>query len=115
MAALFSRREVPQDISRLTGAGLEKRQTAIEVLKVFQAQKSRKIISQCHTAWETVILVPTDQPLKALARALIPLLEPSMDEVEHLVKATKLAEHFRLREVSLSDIVERHRVQSHSL
>ncbi|MBV8173613.1 MAG: hypothetical protein JO151_03500 [Verrucomicrobia bacterium] len=30
------------------------------------------------TAWETVILVPTDQPLKAFARAFLPLLEPSM-------------------------------------
>ena len=66
-----------------------------------------RLRSDRHTAWETVILAPTDQPLKALARALIPLVEPTMDEIDRLVKATKLAEHFRLREVSLSDIVER--------
>ena len=46
------------------------------------------------TAWETVILVPTDQPLKAFARAFLPLLEPSMGEVDRLVEATKLADHF---------------------
>ena len=58
-------------------------------------------------AWETLILVPTDQPLKALARALVPLLEPTMGEVDRLAEANKLAEHFRLREISLSEIVER--------
>src|SRR6516165_6454623 len=66
-----------------------------------------KLRSDRHTAWETVILVPTDQPLKALARALIPLLEPTMGEVDRLAEATKLAERFRLEEISLSDIVER--------
>ena len=34
------------------------------------------------TTWETVILVPTDQPLKAIARAFLPLMEPSMGEVD---------------------------------
>jgi hypothetical protein len=59
------------------------------------------------TVWETVILVPTDQPLKALARALVPLLEPTMGEVDRLGEATKLAEHFRSGTISLCDIVER--------
>jgi hypothetical protein len=66
-----------------------------------------RLRSDRHTAWEIVILVPTDQPLKALARALIPLLEPIMGEVDRLAEATKLAEHFRSKVVSLSDIVER--------
>jgi WD40 repeat protein len=59
------------------------------------------------TAWETLILVPTDQPLKALARALVQLLEPTMREVDRLAEALKLAEHFRSRTISVYDIVER--------
>jgi hypothetical protein len=58
-------------------------------------------------AWENVILVPTDRPLKALAMALVPLLEPTMGEVDRLVEAAKLAEHFRSETISLYDIVER--------
>jgi len=65
-----------------------------------------KLRSDRNTAWEIVVLVPTDQPLKALARAFLPLLEPTMGEVDRLAEATKLAEHFRLGEISLSDIVE---------
>jgi hypothetical protein len=60
-----------------------------------------------NTVWETVILVPTDQPLKALARAFLPLLEPSMGAVDRLAEATKLAEHFRSGAISLYDIVGR--------
>jgi type II secretory pathway predicted ATPase ExeA len=59
------------------------------------------------TAWETVILVPTDQPLKALARAFVPLLEPTKDEVDRLAEAGKLAEHLQSATISLDDIVER--------
>jgi WD40 repeat protein len=66
-----------------------------------------RLRSDRRTAWETVILVPTDQPLKALARAFVPLLEPTMGEVDRLAEATKLAEHFRLETISLYDIVER--------
>src|SRR4029077_16018235 len=66
-----------------------------------------KLRSDRRTAWETVILVPTDQPLKALARAFVPLLEPTMGEVGRLAEAAKLAEHFKLGTVSLYDIVER--------
>jgi hypothetical protein len=66
-----------------------------------------RLRSDRRTAWETVTLVPTDQPLKALARAFLPLLEPSMGEVDRLAEATKLAEHFKSGTVSLYDIVER--------
>ena len=59
------------------------------------------------TAWETVILVPTDEPLKALSRAFLPLLEPSMGEVDRLAEANKLAEHFRSGTISFCDIVGR--------
>jgi hypothetical protein len=59
------------------------------------------------TTWETVILVPTDQPLKAIARAFLPFLEPSMGEVDRLAEATKIAEHFRSGTISLYEIVGR--------
>jgi hypothetical protein len=59
------------------------------------------------TAWETLILVPTAQPLKALARSLVPLLEPAMGEVDRLAEAAKLAEHFRSGTISLHDTIER--------
>src|SRR6516164_8586504 len=66
-----------------------------------------RLRSNREVAWETVILVPTDQPLKALARALVPLLEPTMSEVDRLAEAAKLAEHFRSGTISLYDIVGR--------
>ena len=66
-----------------------------------------RLRSDRYTVWETVILVPTAEPLKALSNALAPLLEPTMDEVDHLAQAGKLAEHLRAETVSLSDIVER--------
>jgi WD40 repeat protein len=66
-----------------------------------------RLRSDGNAAWETMILVPTDQPLKALARAFLPLLEPSMGEVDRLAEVTKLAEHFRLGTISLYDIIER--------
>jgi type II secretory pathway predicted ATPase ExeA len=66
-----------------------------------------KLRGDRRTAWETVILVPTDQPLKALARALVPLLVPTMGEVDRLAEAARLAEHFRSGTISLCDIVDR--------
>ena len=63
--------------------------------------------SERRTAWETVILVATDRPLKALATAFVPLLEPTMGEVDRLAEAAKLAEHLRSGAISLDAIVER--------
>src|SRR4029077_12927605 len=54
-----------------------------------------------------VTLVPADQPLKAIAMALIPFLEPTMDEVDRLAAAGKLADHLNSGTISLSDIVGR--------
>jgi hypothetical protein len=56
-----------------------------------------------HTVWETLILVPTDQPLEALAGAIVPLLEPTLGEVDRLAEVTKLAKHLRSGTISLSD------------
>jgi energy-coupling factor transporter ATP-binding protein EcfA2 len=66
-----------------------------------------RLRSDRRTAWETVILVPTAEPMKALAKALIPLLEPAMSEVDRLRESGKLASSFKSGEVSLYDIVER--------
>lgn len=57
------------------------------------------------TTWEIATLFPGDQPLKALARAVSPLLEPeTMDETDRLVKINKLAEAFAKQDVSLHDV-----------
>jgi TIR domain/AAA ATPase domain len=66
-----------------------------------------RLRSHRRTAWETVILVPTAEPLKALSKALIPLLEPAMSEVDRLRESSKLAGSLKSGEVSLYDIVER--------
>jgi TIR domain len=59
------------------------------------------------TAWEIVLLVPTDQPLKALAAALVPFLEPTKSEVDRLEEAGKLAGLFAGGTVSLHHVVQR--------
>jgi hypothetical protein len=66
-----------------------------------------RLRSDRRMAWETVVLVPTDQPLKALAKSLLPLLEPTMSEVDRLVEAAKLAEHVGSGTISLYDTIER--------
>jgi hypothetical protein len=66
-----------------------------------------RLRSDRRTAWGTVILVPPDQPLKALAKALVALLEPNLSEVDRLTESAKLAECFLSRTISLYDIIER--------
>src|SRR6516225_2961607 len=110
-APFFFGREVP--IERLMDE--VRRQQFVAVVGASGSGKSSivraglvpKLRKDRDTAWETVILVPTDQPLKALARAFLPLLEPSMGEVDRLVEATKLTEHLRSGTISLYDIVGR--------
>src|SRR5215469_1946646 len=59
------------------------------------------------TNWEIVTFVPTDHPLEAMAGALVPLLEPTMGEVDRLVEASKLAEHFRSERISFASVLRR--------
>jgi hypothetical protein len=59
------------------------------------------------TTWEFISLVPTDQPLKALATALVPFLEPTKSEVDRLEEADKLAGLFTGGRVSLYNVVRR--------
>jgi tetratricopeptide (TPR) repeat protein len=66
-----------------------------------------RLRSDRNAAWEIVTLVPTDQPLKSIAMALMPFLDPTMDEVDRLAAAGKLADHLNSGTISLSDIVGR--------
>jgi energy-coupling factor transporter ATP-binding protein EcfA2 len=58
-------------------------------------------------AWDIVTFVPGDQPLRALAAALIPLLETSITETDRLVEVGKLANHFISSTVFLRDVLGR--------
>jgi hypothetical protein len=57
--------------------------------------------------WEAVIMVPGEQPLRALAAALMPLLEPELTEVGRLIEIDKLADYLAVREAALGDVVKR--------
>ena len=50
---------------------------------------------------------PGGDPFRALGRALIPLLEPTLDEVDRLSKGNKLGDGLRERDVGLEETVDR--------
>lgn len=56
--------------------------------------------------WEVVTMVPGDRPLRGLAAAFTPLLEPEMTEVDLLVETNKLAAAMSNEEVSVRDVAE---------
>ncbi len=58
--------------------------------------------------WDMVRLVPGDRPLRALAAALHPLLEPNLDdEVDRLAKVQKLGGLLAEGKIPLRDVVDR--------
>ncbi|MCP3916657.1 MAG: SUMF1/EgtB/PvdO family nonheme iron enzyme [bacterium] len=57
--------------------------------------------------WEFVTVVPGEQPLIALAAALVPLLEPDADEGEHATRIEELTDQPDKRAVSLRELSER--------
>lgn len=64
-----------------------------------------KLRQEKNTTWEIATLFPGEEPLKALARAVSPLLEPDVtDETDRLVKINKLADAFSKKDVSLHDV-----------
>jgi formylglycine-generating enzyme required for sulfatase activity len=59
------------------------------------------------TAWEVVTIVPTHEPLVALAAALLPLLEPEMTETDQMVEANKQAKHLLAGDLNLHQVIQR--------
>jgi WD40 repeat protein len=57
--------------------------------------------------WTIVTFRPGSEPLRRLASALLPLLEPDLTETERLVETRKLAEALGYEEVPLADVVSR--------
>lgn len=57
--------------------------------------------------WEVVTLIPGQQPLQALAGALLPLLEPQMTETDRLVEINKQAGHLAAGELRLAQVIRR--------
>jgi type II secretory pathway predicted ATPase ExeA len=62
------------------------------------------------TLWEIATLVPDDEPLKSLAAAIVPLLDPSLSVVDRLSQTNKLAVGFASNEpekrIHLRDVVK---------
>ena len=59
------------------------------------------------TDWLVVDLRPGGRPFHALAAAMIPWLEPDLNETDRLVETQKLAKALSKGEISLQDVVER--------
>jgi Tol biopolymer transport system component len=57
--------------------------------------------------YEIATMVPGENPLLRLAAALVPMLEPDLDEIQQLGKAGELAEFFNTSRVSLRDVLTR--------
>ena len=57
--------------------------------------------------WLVVDMRPGGRPFRALAAAMIPWLEPEINETDRLVETQKLAQALSKGEVSLQDVVER--------
>ncbi|MDX1984489.1 MAG: TIR domain-containing protein, partial [Bryobacteraceae bacterium] len=59
------------------------------------------------TGWEVVTMVPGGRPLRSLAMAMIPLLEPDKSETDRLAEGAKLAGHLSDHTFGLRDVAER--------
>jgi hypothetical protein len=57
--------------------------------------------------WEIVTIVPGDQPLRNLAAALMPLLEPEKGENDLLIETGKQAKAFLDGSLQIRDVIER--------
>ncbi len=57
--------------------------------------------------WVAASFRPGSQPFRALASALIPLLESNMSETDRLVEINKLAQLLRNGELALTEVMER--------
>lgn len=57
------------------------------------------------SVWEMAVMVPTDRPVRALAEAMLALLEPGLAGVERLAKAGQLAAGLDEGSLALRDLV----------
>jgi conflict system STAND superfamily ATPase len=57
--------------------------------------------------YEVVTMVPGDRPLHRLAAALVPLLDPELDEIQQLGRAGELAAFLQSGTVQVRDVVAR--------
>jgi energy-coupling factor transporter ATP-binding protein EcfA2 len=57
--------------------------------------------------WDAIAMVPGDRPLRNLAGALLPLLEPELTETDQLAERRKLAEFLASEPDALRDVVGR--------
>ena len=57
--------------------------------------------------WQITSFRPGEHPFRSLAGALLPLLEPKINETERLVQATRLEDTLRRGELALADVVGR--------
>lgn len=60
-----------------------------------------------HHPWEIVTIVPNDRPLYNLAAALLPLLEPELDETDRLIQINKQADAFISGDLHVRDVIQR--------
>ncbi len=72
-----------------------------------QTLAGESIVSNSRNVWDVVTLFPTDRPFHSVAAALLPLLEPEMDEVGRLTKIQELAGHLGESRLSLRDVAAR--------
>jgi energy-coupling factor transporter ATP-binding protein EcfA2 len=61
----------------------------------------------CGSVWDAIAMVPGDRPLRNLAGALLPLLEPELTETDQLAERRKLAEFLASEPDALRDVVGR--------
>lgn len=55
--------------------------------------------------WDVLAVTPGSRPLRALAAALVPLLQPELSGVDRLVEIRKLSQHFEAKTLPLPDVV----------
>jgi hypothetical protein len=85
----------------VVGASGSGKSSAVRAGLVPRLRQSRGIV------WDIVTLVPGDRPLHSLAAALVPLLEPELDEVARLAKIGELGGHLAEGRVVLRDVASR--------
>ena len=83
----------------VVGASGSGKSSVVRAGLVPQLRKDRE------TTWDIVTLVPGEHPLRALAGALMPLLEPEKSETDRLIEVGKLADALSAGTIRLEDVI----------